>query len=132
MNVKFEVSDFFSVGASGEIFDIVYDYTYAQPLFMAVKRDTELPRRFFVAIPPARRAEWGAQMKKLVKPGGYLITLIFPILGYTDSGPPFFVRPEHYDEVLGSEGWEKVLDKVPERSLPTHINKERLIVRKRV
>ena len=70
-------------------------------------------------------------MKKLVKPGGYLITLIFPIVSYVEVGPPFYVRPEHYDEVLG-DGWEKVVDQVPENSLPTHVDKERLVVRRKL
>ena len=68
-------------------------------------------------------------MARLVKPGGYLITLIFPIDPYTDAGPPFYVRPEHYDEALGN-GWAKVVDKVPENSLESHINRERIVVRK--
>ena len=87
--------------------------------------------RFFVAIPPEMRPDWGKKMQELVKRGGYLITLIFPILSFTESGPPFFVRPEHYDEALG-EGWETVVDEVPQNSLPTHIDKERLVVRRRL
>lgn len=77
------------------------------------------------------RPDWGRQMASLIKPGGYLITLVYPIDPPVETGPPFFVRPEHYVEVLGS-GWEKVLDKIPERSLSHHINRERLVVWKRV
>ena len=66
---------------------------------------------FFVAIIPSRRPEWGRKMQELVKPGGYLITLVFPIFAYHETGPPFWVLPEHYDEVLG-DGWEKVVDEV--------------------
>ncbi|KAI9067587.1 thiol methyltransferase 1 [Trametes sanguinea] len=107
-NVKFEVSDFFALQDQAA-FDLIYDYT------------------FFVAIPPSMRPAWGKQMSKLVKPGGYLITLVFPILPYTDAGPPFYVRPEHYEEVLGP-GWEKVLDKIPETTLESHVGKERMLV----
>ncbi|KAI0780117.1 S-adenosyl-L-methionine-dependent methyltransferase [Fomes fomentarius] len=113
--VKFDVADFFAMEEAAA-YDVIYDYT------------------FFVAIPPAKRAEWGQQMAKLVKPGGFLITLIFPILPYKDFGPPFYVRPEHYDEVLG-EGWETVLDTVPEvtpETLPDHVGKERLVVRRKL
>lgn len=87
--------------------------------------------RFFVAIPPSRRQDWGEVMSRIVKPGGYLITLIFPLDPPQDYGPPFFVRPEHYVEVLG-DGWEKVVDKVPEASLPTHVDRERLVVWKKM
>ncbi|KAH9916762.1 thiol methyltransferase 1 [Epithele typhae] len=109
--VRFKMMDFFL--ETDEQFDLVYDYT------------------FFVAIPPARRAEWGKQMTRIVKPGGYLVTLIWPIAEYTELGPPFYVRPEHYEEVLG-EGWEVVVDRVPSKSLETHQNKERLVVRRRL
>ncbi len=88
------------------------------------------PLRFFVAIPPIRRKEWGRQMAALVKTGGYLITLVFPLDPPQDIGPPFFVRPAHYVDVLGG-GWERVIDRIPERSLETHKDRERLIVWKR-
>ena len=86
---------------------------------------------FFVAILPPRRPEWGRKMAELVKPGGYLICLVFPILPYTEFGPPFYVRPEHYDEVLG-DGWEKVLDEVPKISMDSHVGKERIVVRRKL
>lgn len=35
--------------------------------------------RFFSAIPPTLRAKWGESMNRLVAPGGYLITLAFPV-----------------------------------------------------
>ena len=84
-------------------------------------------RRFFVAIPPEMRKEWGSKMRDLLKPGGFLITLVFPMDPPQDYGPPFYVRPEHYVEVLGNH-WEKVYDKVPERSSETHIGREQLVV----
>jgi hypothetical protein len=70
-------------------------------------------------------------MAKLIKPGGYLITLIYPILPYVDYGPPHYVRPEHYVEPLG-HSFVKVLDKIPEVSLESHVNGERLVVWKRL
>ncbi|KAG2146315.1 S-adenosyl-L-methionine-dependent methyltransferase [Suillus clintonianus] len=110
-NVSFRVGDFFA--STDEQFDLVYDYT------------------FFVALPPSMRPDWGRQMTKLVKTGGFLITLVFPIDPQVDHGPPFFVRPNHYEEVLGS-AWEKVIDEVPTESSPTHVNRERMIVWKRL
>lgn len=85
---------------------------------------------FFVAILPSLRKDWGRKISSLIKPGGYLILLVFPIDPPQDYGPPFTVRPEHYDEVLG-EGWTKVLDKIPERSSPIHVDRERVVVYKR-
>jgi hypothetical protein len=69
-------------------------------------------------------------MNALMKPGGFLIALIFPINPPRDTGPPFFVHPDHYDEVLGSN-WEKVIDRVPEESISTHIGFEHLVVWKK-
>jgi len=111
---SFELGDFFALkpSSSEERFDVIYDYT------------------FFVAIPPTRRPEWGRQMVSLVKPGGYLITLVWPIDPPTELGPPFFVRIEHYEDVLG-ESFVKVLDQVPKISLPNHAGKERIVVWKR-
>ncbi|KAH9830457.1 S-adenosyl-L-methionine-dependent methyltransferase [Rhodofomes roseus] len=110
--VNFEARDFFALAPSPEErYDLIYDYT------------------FFVAIEPSRRPEWGRQMSALVKPGGYLINLAFPLAPKPyEGGPPHYVKPEHYQEVLG-DGWEKVLDKVPERSLEWHKgNGERIVV----
>jgi hypothetical protein len=85
---------------------------------------------FFVAIFPSLRADWGRQMISLIKPGGFLVTLVYPLDPWTESGPPFYVRPQHYIEVLG-EGWEKVLDIVPAVSSETHVGRERLVVWKK-
>ncbi|KAF9003215.1 S-adenosyl-L-methionine-dependent methyltransferase [Cyathus striatus] len=111
--VKFEQGNFFSLKVPDDKkFDLVYDYT------------------FFVAIPPKLRPDWAKQMASLIKPCGYLITLVFPIDPPTELGPPFFVRPEHYVELLG-ENFERVLDKDPEISLSHHVGRERLVIWKR-
>ncbi|TBU55396.1 thiol methyltransferase 1 [Dichomitus squalens] len=113
IHVRFEVADFFALTGVNLKFDLVYDYT------------------FFVAIPPARRGHWGRQMAELVKSGGILITLIFPIDDDAQTGPPYYVRPQHYNEVLG-EGWEVLLDKEPEHTLESHKRRERIVVRRRL
>lgn len=77
------------------------------------------------------RADWGSQMNKLVKSGGFLITLIFPINPPRDDGPPFFVRLEHYIEVLGPN-WERVIEKAPDESLPYHAGFEYLVLWKKL
>lgn len=62
-------------------FDFIYDYT------------------FFCALEPEIRPLWGNQMASLVKPGGELFTLIFPVMEKPD-GPPFAVSFEAYKSVL--------------------------------
>jgi hypothetical protein len=70
-------------------------------------------------------------MNSLIKSGGYLITLVYPLDPETDVGPPWFVLPEHYLAPLG-DGWEKVVDRIPTRSSPTHLGRERLVVWKKL
>ncbi|EGO01754.1 hypothetical protein SERLA73DRAFT_177233 [Serpula lacrymans var. lacrymans S7.3] len=114
--VSYEATDFFTFKVpDDQKFSLIYDYT------------------FFVAIPPERRNEWGCQMCALIKPGGYLITLVFPLglplEGYV--GPPFHVDPEDYIEPLG-QGWEKVYDKVPEIVREGRKGTERMVVWRRI
>jgi hypothetical protein len=84
-----------------------------------------------VAIPPEMRPAWARQMNKLVKPGGYLISLVYPIDPPVEAGPPYYVRPNHLVEELG-EGWEKLIDGVPENSIEAHKGRESLLVLKRL
>ncbi|KAK1230722.1 hypothetical protein PQX77_006172 [Marasmius sp. AFHP31] len=109
--VQFHDANFFDLNPSEDKdkYDLIYDYT------------------FFVAIPPTLRPSWGTQMNKLVKPHGHLITLISPMDDHDEGGPPYYVRPEHYPEVLG-DGWQKVHDQEPDNSLPRLIGKQRLVV----
>jgi len=109
-NVEFKTADFFTMDGS---FDLIYDYT------------------FFVAIPPSMRPAWGKKMTELVKPGGYLISLVFPIDPPVEHGPPYYVRPNHVLGALG-EGWEKLIDEVPENSSEPHVGRESLLVLKRL
>jgi methyl halide transferase len=84
---RIEQADFFTHPA--EAFDFVYDYT------------------FFCAIAPAMRPAWGARMAALVKPGGLLFCLQFPLGVYAGradddyaTGPPFRLDTAFYDAVL--------------------------------
>jgi hypothetical protein len=70
-------------------------------------------------------------MNTLVKPGGFLIALIYPINPAREYGPPFYVRLEHYQEALG-QNWEKLVEKVPEESIPDHVGYEYLVVWKKL
>jgi methyl halide transferase len=129
--VHFKTSDFFALNAQpGEQYSLIYDYTYARSSFKKVFLLTAYVTSFFVAIPPSKREEWGIQMSGLIVSGGYLITLVYPIEPYTDLGPPFFVRVEHYEKVLETN-FTKVFEKVPEESSPRHEGKELLIVWRR-
>jgi len=70
-------------------------------------------------------------MNKLVKPGGYLVSLVYPMDPPVETGPPYYLRPNHVVEALG-EGWEKLVDEAPENSLEHHKDRESLLVLKRL
>ncbi|TIB42513.1 hypothetical protein E3P86_00359 [Wallemia ichthyophaga] len=93
--VQFKCADFF---VEEEEYDVVYDYT------------------FFCALPLERRGEYADKMKRTVKQGGVLITLVFPIkeelVDGVEQGPPFGYTPELYKDILG-DGFECVLDEYP-------------------
>lgn len=58
--------------------------------------------RFFVAIHPARQPGRSRQMCALVKPGGYLIALVWPIANQPSYlRLPFLVQLEHYINACG-------------------------------
>lgn len=84
-----------------------------------------------MAIQPEMRPVWGKRMANLIKPGGYLISLVYPIDPYVETGPPYYVRPDHVVEALG-DGWEKLIDEVPENSSEPHKGRESLLVFKRL
>uniref|UniRef100_A0A0G4I0Q1 Methyltransferase domain-containing protein n=1 Tax=Chromera velia CCMP2878 TaxID=1169474 RepID=A0A0G4I0Q1_9ALVE len=61
-NFELMAADFFSLGESEEKkFDFIFDYT------------------FLCALPPELNAQRAKKMSSLLKPGGVLMTLIFPI-----------------------------------------------------
>ena len=43
---------------------------------------------FLCSLPPARRGEWAACMRRLLRPGGELVLDLFPVAEY-EGGPPF-------------------------------------------
>ncbi|KAG8758363.1 hypothetical protein FRC11_003811, partial [Ceratobasidium sp. 423] len=87
---------------------------------------------FFCAIPLGLREHWGQRMTEIVKPGGYLITLMYPIDPdrARNDGPPFPVDFEAYSSVL-KESWDNLLNVVPSTSRPAHEGRERLGVWRR-
>ncbi|GAA5829397.1 hypothetical protein JCM11251_005034 [Rhodosporidiobolus azoricus] len=73
----------------------------------------------FCALPPALREKWGKRYAEVVRPGGVLIALAFPLDGDRQGGPPYSVLKRHttrkiYSKHLGKtsagkEGRDKLL-----------------------
>ncbi|CEL57817.1 putative thiol methyltransferase 2 OS=Arabidopsis thaliana GN=HOL3 PE=1 SV=1 [Rhizoctonia solani AG-1 IB] len=115
IKVQYQVLDFFqSPSLTEEPFDLVYDYT------------------FFCAIPLELRESWGRRVADIVKPGGHLIALMYPIDPdrRRNDGPPFPVDFNAYSTVL-EESWDNILNVVPTVSRPNHEDRERLGVWRR-
>ncbi len=79
-NAIFRQGNFFELNIE-EKFDFIYDYT------------------FLCALDPSIRSDWAKMMSDLVKPGGILLTLIFPICEKT-GGPPFAMSLNIVQELL--------------------------------
>lgn len=68
-------------------FDLVYDYS------------------FLCALPLELRALWAKRMRELIKVGGRLVTVMYPMgKPKEDGGPPYGVSVEDYKELLEGEG----------------------------
>ena len=84
-NAEFICHDFFRLPDS-DLYDSAFDYT------------------FFCAIDPDMREAWGKSYSNLIKSGGNLVTLMFPILPprnkLSPNGPPHHAPFEAYEAVL--------------------------------
>jgi len=85
-DIEYVAGNFFEHEGS---YDIVYDCT------------------FYCAIEPSLRSKWAAKMRDLVKPGGELVTLIFPVAEY-DGGPPFACSTEQMTQELQAESFKRI------------------------
>jgi methyl halide transferase len=79
---QIHIGDFFEIELPGR-FELAFDYT------------------FLCAIEPERRPEWVERMHALIRSGGELISLVFPVnpsdpspSTSADPGPPYRLHPE--------------------------------------
>ena len=86
-NYTIRQGSFFDLN-SEEKFDFVYDYT------------------FLCALNPSIRSDWAKKMSELIKPGGELLTLMFPIRELESDIPPFKVSLQLYRDLLEPVGFE--------------------------
>lgn len=71
---------------------------------------------FLCAMPPDLRPAWGKRMADIVKPGGHLICLEFPLYKPLETGgPPWGVKEELFVELLGDK-FDRVKRFMPERT----------------
>ena len=108
---RVELADFFA-WSPGERFDMAWDYT------------------FLCAIEPTMRVAWAEKMAALIRPGGTLLTLLFPVddadareSTAADPGPPYRLHPELARRLLGDRFVERSIER-PARSHPGRAGKE--------
>ena len=83
-NVEFREMSFFDLSTEKEdLFDFIYDYT------------------FLCAFDVTVRTLWAEKMSDLLKIGGELLTLIFPLSETKEGGPPFKMSFSLLKNLLG-------------------------------
>jgi len=102
---KIDFFDLPKIGFHQNRYDLILEYT------------------FFCAIDPALRKEYGRAMRKLLKPGGLLVGLFFP-LTHEGASPPFVVSKEEVRAVL--EGFE-IIEESPRESVKPRAGREFLV-----
>ena len=103
-------ADFFSLPMKWDnLFDYILDYTS------------------FVAVLPARRADYADMVARLLMSGGRYIILAFPI-GTRPGGPPYVVQPEDIIELYTSRGFKLQRRESPFDSAPDRKGYEQLLV----
>jgi SAM-dependent methyltransferase len=92
-----------------EVFDFVLEYT------------------FYCAIDPSRRDQYAGRVTRLLKPGGKLIALVFPITGH-EGGPPFSVEAGGYIQRMEERGFTLLERATPPDSVPARKGVEELVI----
>jgi len=82
----------------------------------------------FCAINPGRRKEYSDLVFKLLKPGGKLTALWFPLdKKLADGGPPYATGIQEVKKLFSS-GWTVIREEFPDLSIETRKGREKLII----
>ena len=111
VNVQIIQSDIFVLTPE---YDSVFDYVIEQTCFCAVN--------------PQRRQEYERLVFKILKPGGKLIGLWFPLdKTLEDGGPPWGITINEVKSIFNN-GWIIEREEFPETSIQPRKNREKLII----
>ncbi len=87
--------------------------------------DLALEYTSYCAIDPARRREYVGVLASVLKPGGLLLALLFPI-GWKEGGPPHAVDVGEFYSLLPPDG--KILEEYwPGDSIPPRKGREKIL-----
>ena len=111
VNIQILQSDIFALTPE---YDSVFDYVIEQTCFCAVN--------------PQRRQDYERLVYKILKPGGKLIGLWFPLdKTIEDEGPPWGITIDEVKSIF-KNGWIIEREEFPEISIQPRKNREKLII----
>ncbi len=90
--------------------------------------DRVLEYTCYCAIDPNRRAEYAKVMSTIIKPGGYLAGLFFPMDEVERVGPPFTVREDEIHAQFEEVGFVLISSDIPRESHPARAGREKLMI----
>jgi len=91
------------------------------------KFDYVLEYTCYCAIDPGRRAEYADLVKCLLKPGGMIIALLFPVSNH-EGGPPFAVQPDEFVSMFSERGFDLTHREIPSDSVSQRQGIEELLI----
>ena len=94
--------------------------------------DYILEQTCFCAINPDNRKKYHNLVSNLLKPGGLIIGLWYPLDKKLSDGGPAFGVSENEIKMLFNHGWEILEERFPENSVEARAGREKLIIFKRV
>ena len=86
----------------------------------------------FCAIDPKNRKKYNNLVYRLLKPGGSIIGLWYPLDKKLSEGGPAFGVSENEIKTLFNDGWKILEEKFPENSVESRSGREKLIIFKKL
>lgn len=110
--------------------DILQADLFQLPAEFAAAFDYVLEYVCFCAIAPEQRPDYAAAVDRVLRPGGLVVALAFPMFNLP-GGPPFAVNPDEFAGLFAARGYHIVHREVPPDSIrPRKANEELLILQK--
>lgn len=107
--------------------EVIHSDFFSLPLTWSGRFDYVLDYTSFCAILPQRRVEYADLVTRLLKLGGKLIMLAFPI-GNRPGGPPFVVQPEAIIELFTTREFTLQVRESPSDSVSERKGYEELLI----
>ena len=96
------------------------------------KFDYIIEQTCFCAIDPGNRKKYHNLVYNLLKPGGLIIGLWYPLDKALSEGGPAFGVSEKEIKTLFNQGWELIEEKFPKKSIKQRLGREKLIIFKKL